>query len=310
MKSYWSKTIAVFHASLTLAALGAQAQDSPPGGSYSQLCTTAWQDGILTGFCPGGRGFAVLKYRALCEPGSTVSFSGRSLVCDHFIPSLPLGDYLKSCDLMDWEPDAGILMASCSGPAPQFPHRLNYKSLCAPGSTVSVSGGYLVCDQITTAFPRGSFRINCSNIDWEVATSTLSAQCADSRGMTNNTSLEYLSACMLGSEINNSNGYLACDNPCPETGCPPCGSGYGINSNFSNCIACSTLDSNCTTCAMGKCTACARGYSPSDDGSRCLDCRTVGRWPNPYCVACAGGKCTQCSAGFLGTDGQCRLPAQ
>lgn len=312
MKSYWSTAILVFYASLILIAFGAQAQDdSQPGGSYRYNCFDATWDGvkgILRGYCGSGNNESALNYGATCEPGSTVSILDGALVCDQYIPSLPKGSYLASCVLSDWDPTTGILEVNC-GDSQWLPDIsiINYGSLCELGSTVSNSNGFLICDQYIPSLPRGSFVNSCAHIVWDAATSTLTAECQTSFGASNNTSLNYLATCMLGSEVVNSNGNLTCTKPCPGGQCPPCDSGYGTDSGLTSCIVCSTLDSNCTTCVLGKCTACAMPYSPSDDGSRCIDCRSLGSW-NPYCVACAGGKCTHCSPGLLDMNGRCYLP--
>jgi hypothetical protein len=217
MKNYWSKTIVVFHASLILIALGAQAQDDgQPAGPYLDTCkNVAWDPtaGILKATCATSPydlpdPVASLDYKTLCAKGSKVEARGMFLICSSYSDLLPKGHYNETCPTVSWDPTAGRLVAFCN----DWATTLKYKDLCTPGSEITLVNGHLACDSFIATLPKGPYLEICTNLDWNPATAVLQAFCPSTIMPQYPRLLNYGASCKEGSEVDNLpvSGMLAC----------------------------------------------------------------------------------------------------
>ncbi|CAD5126419.1 DgyrCDS14553 [Dimorphilus gyrociliatus] len=96
--------------------------------------------------------------------------------------------------------------------------------------------------------------------------------------------------------------------------CLECKSGYLLNGLKTDCLPCSSLDTNCEKCslndektAVDRCFSCGNGYNVKSDGKGCYTCSDINCLScseNNFCLNCkpgftisATGICVQCSVG-------------
>ncbi len=201
---------------------------------------------------------STLEYKTLCKPGSTVYNASGFLACKTYKDSVPKGPYTYMCGITSWDPTTSVIEAICSYDASDDRKsvKFNVGQNCVAGSSLAFSKqGFLFCP------PSGAYDKTCDVQSWNPTTGVLKASCLSLRGIALDTTLDYKSACIPGSEVENDDGKLICagcpgmdpkcvafENDCKT--CTACATGFGLNTTNNNCVACGETLQVCSSARL------------------------------------------------------------